>query len=345
MSMTIRNRKSAFTLIELLVVVAIIALLISILLPTLARAREQTRSVKCLANLKTLGQGVLVFTAENKDKLPGPLHPALYKNQGIDALLEDQVRPTSVAGAKFSQSRQLTYVLRKVFNDSTGFKDSTTDQVATCPVMEGINPDENFDSFVALTGKPAYPTHYVLHNIGEFGNEGGGGSEYRPRITDPPYYFGLSPWSGASPEVLSAAAKHRPLPSAKLPKPSEEWMIADAWYRPNSCPISQQLQQEGPYQYGWTGESLPYFAPHFQPDRLSYSFSNTNDRRAQSDKHADGKRDGETNTVFFDGHALGVKSKTFFAYGYELAYGFPGTVNPRFANPQAEQFYYTGCWR
>ncbi len=55
---------SGFTLIELLVVVSIIALLISILLPSLKRSREQARSVKCLANMRGLGQSGFMFGSD-----------------------------------------------------------------------------------------------------------------------------------------------------------------------------------------------------------------------------------------------------------------------------------------
>ena len=60
----------AFTLIELLVVVAIIALLISILLPSLARAREQSKASVCKSNLHQLGLAVTYYTQDTRERLP-----------------------------------------------------------------------------------------------------------------------------------------------------------------------------------------------------------------------------------------------------------------------------------
>ena len=114
-------RKTAFTLIELLVVVAIIALLISILLPALSKVRENAKSVKCLVNLRTLGQGVVSYAGE-EGRLPGPIHPALYRNQGLTALKEDPIRPLNDASARYFQSRQLTWKLRGAFNDSHDYQ-------------------------------------------------------------------------------------------------------------------------------------------------------------------------------------------------------------------------------
>ncbi|MEP0843236.1 MAG: type II secretion system protein [Phycisphaerae bacterium] len=69
MSSCRRNR--AFTLIEVLVVVAIIALLVSILIPSLDAARKQSRTVVCQSNLRSLMVGFMTYAAETRGYLPG----------------------------------------------------------------------------------------------------------------------------------------------------------------------------------------------------------------------------------------------------------------------------------
>ncbi len=70
-----RSSRPAFTLIELLVVVAIIALLISILLPSLSRAREQARIAKCLSNLKAMGTAAHTYLNDHSRRdFPWCLH-------------------------------------------------------------------------------------------------------------------------------------------------------------------------------------------------------------------------------------------------------------------------------
>ena len=62
--------RRAFTLVELLVVVGIIAILISVLLPALNRARESANKVKCLSNMKQVGLAYLMYAQDNKGTLP-----------------------------------------------------------------------------------------------------------------------------------------------------------------------------------------------------------------------------------------------------------------------------------
>jgi prepilin-type N-terminal cleavage/methylation domain-containing protein len=62
--------RRAFTLVELLVVIGIIAVLISILLPTLQMAREHAKNVQCLSNLRSCGQALYMYAHQNKGMFP-----------------------------------------------------------------------------------------------------------------------------------------------------------------------------------------------------------------------------------------------------------------------------------
>lgn len=94
-------RKRAFTLIELLVVIGIIALLIAILLPALARVRASSNRVACRAHLRDIGNLFQMYINENDGRIPriNPL-PSFVPPINGDPYLVEIFSPYTKSGRK-----------------------------------------------------------------------------------------------------------------------------------------------------------------------------------------------------------------------------------------------------
>ena len=68
---TVKNFVKRFTLVELIVVIAVIGILISIIMPSLRKAREKTRSAVCMNNLKQFEFAYSIYTSEWGGFAPG----------------------------------------------------------------------------------------------------------------------------------------------------------------------------------------------------------------------------------------------------------------------------------
>jgi prepilin-type N-terminal cleavage/methylation domain-containing protein len=138
------NSRRAFTLIELLVVIAVIAIISSLLLPSVSRAKESGRRVACVNNLRQVNLAIHLYADDYNDSLPVLPNPNPYPN-GVGAYYKQLVKIYAGLTGPASTNEKVFICAsdRRIFKDPTHAYSSYT--------FNGYEVDEG--ALPRITGK------------------------------------------------------------------------------------------------------------------------------------------------------------------------------------------------
>lgn len=166
-------RNKAFTLIELLVVVAIIAVLVAILMPSLASARKQAKNVSCMSNLRQMGMATYMYAQEYNGTVPifdstktTPSSSEVWPNNLWIIKLQPYLENRQFIGSNANQSNYIrTYagVFRCPAKD--GWNLNGPDKERVCYGFNIYNPNETAGAYTYQKLTNLDPTTLMISDI------------------------------------------------------------------------------------------------------------------------------------------------------------------------------------
>ncbi|HZZ43498.1 MAG TPA: type II secretion system protein [Tepidisphaeraceae bacterium] len=248
----------AFTLVELLVVIGIIAVLVAILLPALASARQQALSIKCMSNLKQLGVAWRLYSLDYRGaavpiRVGGPglttTGRSPYEFNGIIYGASTAVPGKSVTEAAWWVNFLSKYLATSM-KGGAGDTDLSTsarsrDQVWWCPAWQGLI--ETRTDIAAMSDLQHFYSGYALN--------------YMPTFTSTypaPGSTSLPPWTERIRIELKTDGtinQGKWLKADSYTHPAERALIADCWYQLLEANFPSFPAGVGAYQHAYSVDS------------------------------------------------------------------------------------------